>query len=209
VLDVNIARRAACLSARAEAEARRWHARLEHVNMPVLRQMANQELVKGMPSLEQVEGVCEACMTGKQRRTVFPDQAAWRAEHGLELVHGDLCGPISPATPSGNFYFLLLVDDHSRYMWISTLVSKNQAAAAIMEFQAQAEGESGHKLLMLRADRGGEFTLKQFAEYCVQEGVQRQLTTSYSPQQNGVVEHRNAMVVGAARSMLKQKGLPG
>jgi transposase InsO family protein len=177
--------------------------------MPVLRQMANQELVKGMPSLEHVEGVCEACMTGKQRRTVFPDQAAWRVEHGLELVHGDLCGPISPATPSGNFYFLLLVDDHSRYMWISTLVSKNQAAAAIMEFQAQAEGESGHKLLMLRADRGGEFTLKQFAEYCVQEGVQRQLTTSYSPQQNGVVEHRNAMVVGAVRSMLKQKGLPG
>jgi hypothetical protein len=67
VLDVNIARRAACLSARAEAEARRWHARLGHVNMPVLRRMANQELVRGMPSVEQVEGVYEACMTGKQR----------------------------------------------------------------------------------------------------------------------------------------------
>jgi hypothetical protein len=88
-------------------------------------------------------------MTGKQRRTVFPDQAAWRAERGLELVHGDLCGPISPATPSGNSYFLLLVDDHSRYMWISTLVSKNQAAATIMDFQSRAEGESGHKLSML------------------------------------------------------------
>jgi hypothetical protein len=52
VLDVNIARRAACLSAWTEAEARCWHARLGHVNMPVLRQMANQELVRGMPSLE-------------------------------------------------------------------------------------------------------------------------------------------------------------
>jgi transposase InsO family protein len=112
------------------------------------------------------------------------------------------------ATPSGNSYFLLLVDDHSRYMWISTLVSKNQAVAAIMEFQARAEGELGHKLLMLRTDRGGEFTSKQFAEYCVQEGVQRQLTAPYSPQQNGIVERRNAMVVGAARSMLKEKGLP-
>jgi hypothetical protein len=148
-------------------------------------------------------------MTGKQRRTVFPDQAAWRAERGLELVHGDLCGPISPATPSGNSYFLLLVDDHSRYMWISTLVSKNQAAATIMDFQSRAEGESGHKLSMLCTNRGGEFTSKQFAEYCVQEGVQRQLTAPYSPQQNGVVERRNAMVVGAARSMLKEKGLPG
>jgi hypothetical protein len=51
VLDVNIARRATCLSARAEVEARRWHTRLGHVNMPVLRRMANQELVRGMPSL--------------------------------------------------------------------------------------------------------------------------------------------------------------
>jgi hypothetical protein len=167
VLDVNIARRATCLSARAEAEARRWHARLGHVNMHVLRRMANQELVRGMPSLEQVERVCEACMTGKQRHTAFPNQAAWRAEHGLELVHGDLCGPISPTTPSGNSYFLLLVDDHSRYMWILTLVSKNQAAAVIMDFQARAEGESGHKLSMLRIDRGGEFTSKQFVKYCV------------------------------------------
>jgi hypothetical protein len=170
VLDVNIAWRAACLSARVEADARRWHARLGHVNMPVLRRMVNQELVRGMPSLEQVEGVCEACMTGKQRRTAFPDQAAWRAEHGLELVHGDLCGPISPATPGGNSYFLLLVDDHSRFMWISTLVSKNQAAAAIMDFQARAEGESGHKLSMLRTDRGGEFTLKQFTNTVCRKG---------------------------------------
>jgi transposase InsO family protein len=130
-----------------------------------------------------------------------------KKEHGLELVHGDLCGPIAPATPSGNSYFLLL-DDHSRYMWISTLVSKNQVDVAIMEFQARAEGESGHKLWMLCTDRGGEFTSKQFTEYCVQEGVKRQLMAPYSPQQNGVVERRNAMVVGAARSMLKQKGLP-
>jgi hypothetical protein len=137
----------------------------------------------------------------------FPDQVAWRGEHGLELVHGDLCGPIAPATPSGNSYFLLL-DDHSRYMWISTLVSKNQVVVAIMEFQARAEGESGHKLSMLCTDRGGEFTSKQFAEYCVQEGVKRQLMAPYSPQQNGVVERRNAMVVGATRSMLKEKGLP-
>jgi hypothetical protein len=156
------------LSAWAEAKSRRWHARLGHVNMPVLKRMATQELVRGMPSLEHVEGVCEACMTGKQRCIAFPDQATWIAEHGLELVHGDLCGPITPATPSGNFYFLLLVENHSRYMWISTLVLKNQAVAAIMEFQAWAEGESRHKPSMLRTDRGGEFTSKQFAEYCVQ-----------------------------------------
>jgi hypothetical protein len=71
------------------------------------------------------------------------------------------------------------------------------------------EAESGCKLAMLRTDRGGEFTSKQFTDYCMAEGVQRQLTAAYSPQQNGVDERRNAMVVRAARSMIKAKGLPG
>jgi hypothetical protein len=57
-----------------------------------------------------------------------------------------LCGPISPATPSGNKYFLLLVDDLNRYMWIAVIPSKDRAAAAIKDIQARAEDESGLKL---------------------------------------------------------------
>jgi hypothetical protein len=49
----------------------------------------------------------------------------------LELLHGDLCGPVSPPTPIGNKYFLLLVDDYSRYMWISIIASKDQATSEI------------------------------------------------------------------------------
>jgi hypothetical protein len=79
-------------------------------------------------------------------------------------VHGDLCGPITPATPRGNRYFLLLVDDLSRYMWVAAIPSKDCAVAAIKEIQAQAEGESGVKLKVLRTDRGGEFTSIEFAE---------------------------------------------
>jgi hypothetical protein len=45
-------------------------------------------------------------------------------------------------------------------------------------------------------------------EYCAADGVHRQLTAPYSPQQNGVVERRNAMVAGTARCLLKAKGLP-
>jgi hypothetical protein len=91
-------------------------------------------------------------------------------------VHGDPCGPITPETPSGGKYFLLLVDDKSRFMWLKVLARKNQAAAAIKEFQARAEAESEKKLGVLRTDRGGEFTSVEFAEYCAGEGVRRQLT---------------------------------
>ena len=48
----------------------------------------------------------------------FPNTAKYRVTETLELVHGDLCGPITPATPGGRKYFIFLVDDYSRYMWL-------------------------------------------------------------------------------------------
>ncbi|GJY21037.1 zinc finger, CCHC-type containing protein [Tanacetum coccineum] len=64
------------------------------------------------------------------------------------------------------------------------------------------------KLRMLRTDRGGEFTSNEFTKYCKENGVARQLTAPYSPQQNGVVEKRNRTVLSTTRSMMKAMKLP-
>jgi transposase InsO family protein len=97
-------------------------------------------------------------------------------------VHGNLCGPISPTTQKGNKYFLLLVDDLSRYMWVAAIPSKDRATTAIKDIQAWAEGESGLKVKALRTDRGGEFTVTEFTDYCAAEGVHHQHMTPYDPQ---------------------------
>jgi hypothetical protein len=67
-----------------------------------------------------------------------------------------LCGPISLATSRGNKYFLLLVDDLSRYMWVAAIPSKDHAVAAIKDIQVRAEGE---------------FTAIEFVDYCAAEGM--------------------------------------
>jgi len=92
--------------------------------------------------------------------------AKYRAVDALELVHDDLCEPITPATNGGRWYFLLLVDDYSRYMWLQLLMSKDGAAEAIKKFKAHMEAESGKKLHVLRTDRGDKFTSVEFAAYC-------------------------------------------
>ena len=89
----------------------------------------------------------------------------------LELIHGDLCGPITPATNGGRWYFLLLVDDCSLYMWLQLLTSKDKAAAAIKKFKTRVEAESSKKLRVLRTKHGGEFTSVEFAAYCMDQGV--------------------------------------
>jgi transposase InsO family protein len=154
-----------------------------------------------------VEQICEACLAGKHKRVPFPQAASQRATRSLELMHEDLCGPISPATPSGNKFFLLLVDDFSRYMWVSLLGSKDSAATAIKHFQA-AERKNGNLLGALRTDRGGEFIATQFKEYCAELGVAREMTSPYTPQQNRVVERRNQTVMATTRCMMKAKKLP-
>lgn len=103
---------------------------------------------------------------------------------------------------------LVLIDDRSRFMWVDLLKTKDEAARAIVKFQAAAELECGHKLRVLRTDRGGEFTSATFYEHCEEIGVQQHLTAPYTPQQNGVVERRNQTLLGMARSMLKAKQVP-
>jgi hypothetical protein len=208
VFDITVAQ-SVCLATCAGEDAWRWHARFGHINFEALRKMGREGLVRGLPILSQVNQICEACLAGKHRRTPLPHQALRRATEPLELVHGDICSPISPVTPSGNRYFLLLVDDYSRYMWVVLLPTKDGAPAAIKNVQAAAERKSGKQLRALRTDHRGEFTVNHFKEYFTELGTQRTLTAPYSPPQNGVIERRNQTVVGATRSMLKAKGLPG
>ena len=66
-------------------------------------------------------------------------------------------------------------------MWLHLLSSKDEASAAIKEFQAQVETETGKKLHVLRTDRGGEFTSAEFGFYCARQGIERHLTAPYSP----------------------------
>jgi hypothetical protein len=161
-----------CLAVRGRGDevAWRWHERFGHVNMASLQKLAQEELVHGLPEIGQVGQFCEACQAGKQRRTSFPMKVEYRAQRCLELVHDDLCCPISSTTSRGNKYFLLLVDDLSRYMWVAMIPSKDRAVATIKGIQARAEGESGLKLKALRTDHGGEFTATEFVDYCAAEG---------------------------------------
>jgi hypothetical protein len=75
-------------------------------------------MVRGLNHIKHAGELCDSSLVGKQRRLPFPKAASYHATEVLELVHGDLCGPIMPATHGGRKYFLLLMDDCSRYMWL-------------------------------------------------------------------------------------------
>ena len=60
----------------------------------------------------------------------------------------------------------------------------------------------------LRSDNGGEFISGEFKDFCSIEGIQRELIAPHNPQQNEVAERKNRTIVGVARAMLHDQGLP-
>ena len=91
-----------------------WHARYGHLNFHSLKQLNDKRMVEGLPKITQVNQFCDRCLIGKPHRTPFPRTTTYPAKESLDVVHGDLCGPISPMIYGGNRYFMLLVDDFSR-----------------------------------------------------------------------------------------------
>jgi hypothetical protein len=126
-----------CLAARACDNTWLWHERYGHLHFDALSKLEEQGMVQGLPHIEHIHQLCADCIATKLKRSSFSSQTKWRVEGLLDLVHGDLCGPITLATPGGKKYFLLLVDDKSRYMWVALLSAKSDTFAALKKFQAK------------------------------------------------------------------------
>ncbi|CAD6255874.1 unnamed protein product [Miscanthus lutarioriparius] len=67
-----------------------------------LRLLAEKEMAGGIPLIEHPDQVCQSCLVAKQTRCSFPQTSRWRADEPLELLHIDLCGPITPVKAGEN-----------------------------------------------------------------------------------------------------------
>ncbi|KAK2442007.1 putative mitochondrial protein [Trifolium repens] len=185
-----------------------WHNRYAHLSFKGLNTLVKKDMVHGLPKLQEKDEKCTGCLKGKQHREAIPKEAQWRATKVLELVHSDICGPITPQSNGGCRYFMTFTDDFSRKTWIHLLVDKASAFTEFKKFKTMVENESNCKMMCLRTDRGGEFTSNEFNEYCCSNGIKRQLTTAYTPQQNGVSERKNRTLLNMVRSMLSGRNVP-
>jgi hypothetical protein len=111
--------------------------------------MTRNNMVSDLPKLDHVEQLCETCIRTKHRCVSFPTKAKYRIDAPLDLVHGALCGPVSPATPRGHNYFLLLIENDSRFMWLELLSSKSDTATAIKKLKGIAKNQSSQLAVII------------------------------------------------------------
>jgi len=105
---------------------------------------------------------CEHCLVGKQTRKRNSAPATHGAQEPLELIHSDLAGPMSRLSLGGAKYFLLFIDDFTRYTMVYTLKSKPEVIGKFCEYKALVETYKGKKIKRFRSDGGGEYTSYEF-----------------------------------------------
>lgn len=93
-----------CLLSKVDEDSKLWHARLGHVNYLAMSVISKERMVRVLPKIVQPKEVCVGCLLSKQARKQMPKQSNFTATKVLELIHGDLCGPITPKTNAGNKY---------------------------------------------------------------------------------------------------------
>jgi hypothetical protein len=138
----------ACLQVECEDIAYLWHCRYGHLNYKSLKNLQQKNMVRGLPKMEESNQVCADCLIGKQHRESIPKSSNWKSSKILELIHSDICGPITPAS-------------------------------------------NGNR-----------------RKYCENNGIKRQLTAAYTPQQNGIAERKNRTIMNMVRSMLSCREVP-
>jgi transposase InsO family protein len=109
---------------------------------------------------------------------------------------------------SGYVYYVSFIDDYYRKNWIYFLKTKDEVFSKFKEFKALIENLSERKIKILRSDNGGEYTSKEFVNFCKDVGIKREFTTPYHPQQNGVAEWKNITILEVVKTMIHDQDLP-
>ncbi|CAI7928124.1 unnamed protein product [Closterium sp. NIES-54] len=122
----------------------------------------------------------------------------------LQTLHMDMWGPAHVSGQSRERYFVLVVDDYTRYTTVFPLRSKGQVVDVLIPWictvRLQLREQFGQDLPVLRlhSDRGGEFSSNLLWDFCRGEGILQSFTLPASPQQNGIAERRIGLVISTS-----------
>ncbi|CAI5974834.1 unnamed protein product [Closterium sp. NIES-65] len=209
---------APCSCRRLSHETLLWHHRLGHPSLLRLRGMASRVLVSGLPrSLPPLPPgpgpACVPCVEGRQRAAPHSSQFP-PTEAPLQTLHMDVWGPARVRGQGQERYFLLVVDDYSRYTTVFPLHSKGEVTQVLIDWiraarlQLRRSFGSDVPVLRLHSDRGGEFSSALLSAYCRVRGIRQTFTLPDSPQQNGIAERRIGMVMDVARTSMMHAAAP-
>ncbi|SGY91350.1 BQ5605_C038g11660 [Microbotryum silenes-dioicae] len=184
------------------------HRRLAHLPVAQIKNIVQSGLVTGVDWVykdqELRDFYCNACLASKAHALPFARSKSI-ASGRLDLLHVDVAQMPRP-TFGGHWYMLVIIDDFSRKHWCILLALKSDVFPRLCDWILEVENATSNKVKTIRSDNGGEFTLRNFVDFCASKGIRRELTLPYTPQQNGRVERSNRTIKEGILALLYSSG---
>ena len=177
-----------------------WHRRFGHPSLGYLK-----VLFPGLVSTSAFN--CETCVLAKSHRQSFPSSDT-RADSVFSLIHSDVWGPSPIVGGHGFRYFVLFIDDCTRMTWVYFLKNKSDVFSKFVDFYSMILTQFQTKIQILRSDNGGEFVNSKMKVFCAEKGLLHQTSCAYTPEQNGVAERKNRVVLEMTRALLLDSKVP-
>jgi len=177
-----------------------WHLRLgylSHDRMQCMNKLYSYISVSGHVA-------CDICQMSRQKK--LPFSISQNNAHAMfDLVHAEIWGAFSTNSVHGFRYFLTILDDYSRHVWVVMMKSKSEASEKIKSFVYMVKNQLEKKVKSIRSDNGPEFLMQ---ELYAERGILHQRSCVYTPQQNGRIERRHQHILNISRALMFQSKLP-
>ncbi|XP_050908623.1 uncharacterized protein LOC127122307 [Lathyrus oleraceus] len=129
-----------------------WKSRLEHIDISTMNRLIKYDLIScNIYDFEK----CEKCVKSKMIKKPF--KSVERKSNLLDLVHSNLCEFNAMLTRGGNRYFIIFIDDFSRFTHVYLLKHKDDDFNAFKIYKAEVENQLSRSIKVLRSDKGGEY----------------------------------------------------
>jgi hypothetical protein len=181
-----------------------WHQRLGHPSVSVFLQLLRDQNLPLSSSVDKTR-ICESCQLGKSKQLPFCESTRVSTSP-LELIHSDVWTS-SISSLSGCKYYVLFVDDYSRFTWLYPLINKSDVYQCFVKFTLLVENLFSSKIKQLQTDNGGEYTSALFKQFLSQHGIFHRMTCPHTSQQNGIAERKHRHIMEMGLTLLAQSGL--
>ena len=105
-----------------------------------------------------------------------------------------------------NRYYVMFIDDFTRYTWLYPLKLKSDVFQAFIDFQHRIERQFNQKIVNFQSDWGGEF--QALSKHLKEHGINHQISCPHTLAQNGTAERKHRHIIETALSLLHQSSVP-